>query len=345
MSYTVAAGDLRDDRASILSVWDGSLRRADAQWYRWIYEDNPFGPVRCWLLRDAPEGAVSGTATVFPRTLWGMGRPWRAGVTGDFAVTKAHRALGPALMLQKAIAHSCSQNEYDVVYGFPNRPSQAVQVRAGFTDLGPAIEYRKMLRSAGALGRRYGALARVAAPLLDAAMLVAERRLLRSPEPFLFSETTRFDERFDDFWQRMRPAVPLTGERTSAYLSWRCSDCPNGGYRTLVMQHADSGAMAGYVVWCVRDDEVVIADLLAEDSTRGLAALAARLVDRARELRVSSVRARYFGAPERLGALRRLGFRATDSGGHVVMCVSPAAPAPALLDRNNWYLLEGDADL
>jgi hypothetical protein len=344
MSYDVRTADLNANRADILRLWDGSLRDADAERYRWIYERNPQGAVACWVVNDAG-GATAGVAAVFPHTIHGSLRPWRAGITGDFVVDKAHRAMGPALMLQKALARSCVQDaEFDVVYGFANKAARAVQVRAGFKDLGPATDLRKVVRSAAALTRRYGTVGRMAAPAVDTAIALMERGSRRSTHVLRCSEVAAFDSRFDAFWARVAPSLPLTGERSSRYLNWRFRENPHIRYQTLVAERADTGALAGYLVWYVREGELIIADVLTDESSDALVVLAAHVLKCARDVRAESVRLRYFGAPDRFRALHRLGFRARDAGRHVVMCVSPRATSDLRLDRESWYLLEGDAD-
>ena len=345
--YAVHAADQSVHASDLVDVWTGSLRTSDGdRRYAWIYRDNPSGPASCWVLRDTAAGGVVGTAAVFPRCLLGMGRTWRAGIAGDFAVRPAHRALGPALMLQRAVIDACQNGNYDLVYGFPNHASWAAQVRAGFRDLGHATDLRKTLRSAPALARRYGTLAGSAGPLVDAVLRLRERWFARTSSQFRFHETTTFDERFDAFVARIGTKLPLTGERTSRYLNWRFGGAPDGPYRTLVMERASGGGIAGYLVWCLREREAVIVDLLAEDLEYGVPALATELLRQLRQVRADAVRARYFGAPRLVDVLRPLGFRARPSGRHVVIYVSPhTAFSDALMDRNNWYLLEGDSDL
>lgn len=344
MSYDLRTADLQANRADILRLCHDSLRDADAERYRWIYETNPQGAVGCWVVNDAG-GSATGVVAAFPHTIHGSIRPWRAGVAGDFVVDKAHRAMGPALMLQKALARSCVEDaKFDVIYGLANKAARPVQVRAGFTDLGPATDLRKVIRSARVLTRRYGPLGRVAAPVVDAAIALIERGSRQSTRALRCGDVAAFDSRFDEFWARVSPSLPLTGERSSRYLNWRFREHPHIRYHTLTAERADTGALAGYLVWYVREGELIVADVLT-DGSDALVVLASHLLKRARHAGVESVRLRYFGAPDRFRALHGLGFRASESGRHVVMCVSAAAAPDLRLDRDSWYLLEGDADL
>jgi hypothetical protein len=344
MPYDVRTADLNTNRADILRLWNGSLRDADAKRYQWIYERNPQGAVGCWLVNDAG-GAAAGVAAAFPQTIHGSRRLWRAGVAGDFVVDKAHRAIGPALMLQKALAKSCAHDaQFDVVYGFANQAARAVQVRAGFKDLGPATDLRKVIRTEAALVRRYGTAGRVAAPMVDAAIALMDRRSRPSTHELRCVDVAAFDTRFDDLWARVAPLLPFTGERSSRYLTWRFRENPHIRYQTLAAERTDIEALAGYLVWYVRANELIVADVIADPSSDALEVLVAQVLKHARHRGVQSVRLRYFGAPERLQPLHRLGFRESESGRYVVMSVSPAASSQVPLDRNSWYLLEADAD-
>jgi hypothetical protein len=343
MPYDVRSADLAADRADIVNLWSGNLRDADTARYRWIYEHHPQGAVGCWVVHDS--AGVAGVAAAFPLTIHGFGRQWRAGVSSDFVVGKAHRAIGPALMLQRTLAQSCGEKaQFDVVFGFANANARAVQMRAQFKDLGPATDLRKVVRSAAALTRRLGALGRVAAPAADAVMAAMERGSGASSDRWRCSDVAGFDARFDALWAAVSPAMPLTGERTSRYLNWRFRDHPHIRHRIVIAERQGGATLAGYLVWYAREDELIVADLLTDESSDAQVALIAHVLKQARELRLESVRLRYFGAPERFSALQQLGFRASESGRHVVMRVSPAAAPDLPLDRNSWYLLEGDAD-
>jgi hypothetical protein len=248
-------------------------------------------------------------------------------------------------MLQRTLAQSCGKRaQFDVVFGFANAAARAVQVRAQFKDVGPATDLRKVVRSAAAFRRRFGALGRIAAPAADTAIAVMECRASESSRQWQCSEVQEFDARFDALWAAVSPTVPLTGERTSRYLNWRFRDHPHIRHRIVIAQRRGAETLAGYLVWYAREDELIIADLLTGESSDAQVALAAWVLNDARSLGLESVRLRYFGAPERFSALQRLGFRASESGRHVVMRVSPAAASDLPLDRHSWYLLEADAD-
>lgn len=346
MPYVVHAADLKGSDGDIVRLWQGSLDAGTSDHYAWVHDGNPNGKVACWVVTEAERTEAVGTLSVFPRTLSGRAGEWHAGVTGDFAVSTRHRALGPALMLQRAAVDACRRGRFDFLYGFPSPNSLGVQLRAGFSTLGNAIELRRWIRSRVPLERRYGAAGAAAAVIVDAALKTTEYawRAVYG-RGVTFREVTAFDARFDDFWDRVRRRHAVTGERTAAYLNWRFARCPDRRYTALALERAPA-TIAGYAVWSIRGDTAMIADLVTENTARDAVPLVAEVLRRLRDKGVAAVQMRYFGSADLPRALRILGFRAHRSTRSVVMWAAPDAPrASTLRDPQQWYLLEGDADL
>ena len=347
MPYAIERADVKRQKEDILDVWSGVLRTGKPPRFTWIHEQNPFGPVPCWLVRETGKQIVVGSASLCPRTMVYRGRAYRGGIAIDYAVKKNHRVLGPAIMLQKAAIQSCAEQEVDLIYALPNDLSGPVILRAGYRLLGHQVTYRKPLRTRAALERRFGRWAALASWGIDAVLRVTSRETFaRRDRAFGFEELRTFDHRFDEFWKRMSATVPLTGERTSAFLNWRFASCLHKEFKTLALTDRDSGALAGYVTWYLNDDEIVISDLLVQDFDRSFDALLAEFLRRVRRVTASSVVFRYFGAKAVTGRLQRFGF--VERPSTTIFAVHTPAGSPAeqfVGDPDNWYLLDGDADL
>src|SRR5688500_13696162 len=102
--YTVREASLDDtaDTSALFGVWDAAYPAALAPRFDWLYRRNPAGPARVWLL-CTPTGEAVGGLSVFPRRFWAGGRHLSGAIVGDMIVLPAHRTLGPALMLQRAV--------------------------------------------------------------------------------------------------------------------------------------------------------------------------------------------------------------------------------------------------
>lgn len=343
MTYSVQPANLTTDKQAMLSVWGSSLTHSSAERFAWIYERNPFGPVSSWVVKDS-ESVLAGAASVFPRELQVGSTSVSAGIAGDLAVHKDHRVLGPAVMLQRATVRACESGSFDLVYGFPNPRAEAAERRAGYKVLGPVSRLRRQLRSKRSLARRTGSqVAAVAAPLLDLALRAACREDLIG-RGFTFRVENKFDSCVDRLWATVSSRLPITGVRTAKYLNWRFTSCPHKHYQVFSM-YDSSNELRGYAVYYVRDHEAVICDVLATDFGAELKALIAGLLRHQRKLGVDSVYCRYFGTSRLTSVLKRFGFTEKREG-NVVFCISQKSRlAMADLGQENWYLLDGDADL
>ena len=47
-----------------------------------------------------------------------------AGIAGDFAVDKKHRAYGPAIKIQRDIQNKIDDFKFEFIYGIPNKLSK-----------------------------------------------------------------------------------------------------------------------------------------------------------------------------------------------------------------------------
>lgn len=347
MPYAIERADAKRHKDDILDVWSGVLRTGKPPRFTWIHEKNPFGPIPCWLVRETGKDIVVGSASVCPRTIVHRGRAYRGGIAIDYAVKKNHRVLGPAVMLQKAAISSCADQSFDLIYALPNDLSGPVILRAGYKLLGKQITFRKPLRTRAALQRRFGRWAALASVGLDAALRLTSRETFTRRDPaFGFEELRTFDDRFDDFWNRMSATVPLTGERTSAFLNWRFASCSHKEFKTLALTHRDSAALAGYITWYLNEDEIVISDLLVQDFNRSFDALIAEFLRRVRRVPASAVVFRYFGGKAVTDRLQRFGFVERPSTTILAVHTPNGSSAEQFVGNpDNWYLLDGDADL
>jgi hypothetical protein len=116
--YTIIEANANENKDDILPILKRNLNIASMQRYDWNYKNCPYGNARCWLAKC--ENSYVGSAAIFPRKIIIKGEPMYAGIAGDFAVDKNHRAYGPALKLQKEILsqlkNSQSQTNYQKLF-------------------------------------------------------------------------------------------------------------------------------------------------------------------------------------------------------------------------------------
>ena len=90
-------------RADLERLWDANLTLEShpADKFGWLYAEAPVVPATVFVLRA--DGAAVGTAGVGVRRFQLGADVGEAGLLADLAVDKAHRSVGPALALVRAV--------------------------------------------------------------------------------------------------------------------------------------------------------------------------------------------------------------------------------------------------
>ena len=136
MKYVVNKADILKEKQRIIDFWNENNKNELDEKFSWFYESNPDGIADTWLLTKETSSEIVGMATLFPRFFNNQGKTYRAGIQGDFFISKKHRSFGPALTLIRSISESFKDLNYDFIYGFPNRAAEPILRRAGFKRLG-----------------------------------------------------------------------------------------------------------------------------------------------------------------------------------------------------------------
>lgn len=343
VSYSVTPLDPDSDRRQLVSLWQRNwLAPPPETRWDWLYR---MGSGRGFLLHEAAEGCV-GACGLMPRTMRisGVDRP--AGVAADLSVDQAHRSVGPALKLERALARAADESGLRLVYAFPNRRSEPIFERIGYRKLGPFERWSLPLRSERYVHSMLPApwLARAAAFVVDAGLRVRMRRRCGFlPADARFIEVTTYDERFDELWQRIAARHPVLGQRDAAYLNWRFGSDPEGGFRTLAAC-GPQGEINAYLTWRRHGDAVSIVDCLYDTPAQWRGTVAAFLQQMRRE-HAARISFWFLGPREPLEILRPFGFWLRDASRAAFVRVAPGpSPVPVSLDRNDWWLTVADAD-
>ena len=265
-NYYVKEVSSEEDLAQAISIWDRNLPLSAGHWmdkYNWFYESNPFRKGKLWLLKlEGTEKAV-GIGGVGFRRFSVNGKPLIGAVGVDFAVNKDHRALGPALKLQRAIME-CANKDADFLYGFPNKRSEVVLKHFGYHKIADFTRLVKVLRSNDFLQRfvKPGFLAKAVSIPVD---LFLHLRSMKRPSAFghelCFDDLKNQYSLFDDLWERIPRKSLLMGERSSRFLNWRYFKCPNIDYKTFGLK-ADDETLKGLIVYYLNEKQFQIVDLI-----------------------------------------------------------------------------------
>lgn len=349
MRYTVTKANLAGDAPAIVGFWKANFPEWPESKYSWFYQGNVCGPASCWTIRDNVDGGVVGSTGVFPRQFLIDGLPRAAGITGGFGVDGKHRVLGPAMMLQRSTVAACDEGLFEFLYGSPNKRSEPVQLRAGYSVVGRERRLVRVLRAEEYLSRHIdmplvsGLLGATANAALRVHAMYAFRRA-RS-QAYVLEVVSRFDERFDRLWQRSCHQFRIAGERSSRFLNWRFADCPFVDFRTVALVHRKSGDVTGYITYYLDNNVAHIADLWACDVTDIMERLLAAFLREQLSQGRKAVSVLYFGSQRVMDKLRAFGFTEREEGRKVVAYARPDSPLASVLSNpDNWHFTEADND-
>ena len=236
----------------------------------WFYERHPEGGPEILMLQAG--GVPVGVASAGARRMRQGTHAIVAGALTDFVVAPDHRGLFPALLLQRRL-REVGLVRFPVLFGMPNRQSEAVVRRLGYRHVGDHVRRARVLRSGSYLARY------VPRPLSDLLGAIADRarylsltvRAMSGPR-LRFAWIERPDERFDRLWEAAAGNGALIGVRDRAFLSWRFADNPLCSHRFFVAEvEGDENRLAAYAACRVDEGTLHVSDFLCDPAIAGAA--------------------------------------------------------------------------
>ena len=348
MGYSIQQADLKEDKQNIMDFWKKSFPAWPQHKYDWFYKDNISGHAKCWTVKNKENDAIVGFTAIFPRKFKFNGQPLMAGISGDFGVDRKHRVLGPALQLQKAVINVIESENFDFLYGTPNKKSEPVIRRVGFKIAGTMVRMVKVLKADTYLSRilKSNLLSTLATPFANLYLKLSSPENKIQLNRSITGETVQhFDQRFDQLWEKSEGNFKLIGQRDSEFLNWRFRDCPYRDYKIFTAVEAENNHLVGYIVYHTDGDTVHISDCLAEDNENFLDALIANFIKYTRKQKFHSISMRYLGSQQIKPSFEKFGFsERADKINVVAYSSSDSSIAELLLDAENWYFFEADND-
>lgn len=338
------------DRVALLKfqrdVYGPHALQLDEQRFIWLHQRNPHAAAGPDILICRKEGQIVGQQSALPFELKAGAFSLRAHWAIDLVVHPGWRlrGVGPALAAQFSARH-------DVALGLGVSDDGARMLQHfGWIDLGRLPSFVHVLDLERVV-RQYpphkllAPLARLAQPVLGTVQQVVEH-YARNHRANIYS-MERFDERVDDFWEKVSPFYPVIARRDYQALRWRFDAVPDRErYTRLYLLERDR--LRGYAVlrraaW--RNETVgSIVDYLAYPSWT--APLLAHCVT---YLRGSGGAAILLGTRNAgiHSTLRLLGFIPRNTGPRFLLRLNEPRSAlmPLLGAASNWYLTMADSDV
>jgi len=346
MAYEVIEADLDKNKKDIIKLLTENLSENNdfEKRFSWIYENNPYGSPKAWLLRQKEKDEFVGCASLFPRRVYINGKPTMAGIVGDTMVNKGHRTLGPALMLQRPIILLCQNSAFPIIYGFPNELSEPVNLRSGYKIIGKRVRLVRISRSKKTLQKFTNNFSSILlAPLADIFLKIMTSSFKRGKElkKMSYDILEYFDERFDLLWKKYNKPAGIVGEKTSKYLNWRYISHPNQNFKIFAFKN-ENNDLVGYIVYATEGDNITIEDILCLNNfdavinkfiieclqMKNISRFTIKLAENTAIYR-NFERNYFIKRPEKL---------------NLVSCFDEDSNLGFLKDPSNWHIVSGDSD-
>jgi hypothetical protein len=313
--YYVEMAELERDQEEILALWDRNKVNIHdpARLFSWAYKNNPAGRGRIWLLKQASSRTAVGTVGIILRRMK-IGESVRiVGRAAGLAVDKAHRSLGPALLLQKAMLNEVGKSDLSLVYTLAPPAASPLFQRLNYSNLGAMDCRRKIVGSSifvkNCLPGLPGFALKLVSRFLDLGIQAGSRETWSRPGKATMAHIHDFDSRFDDLWSRAALNYSFTTERTSTFLRWRFSANPEPWNYVCDALCTENGGLRGYAIYYIDDHRVAhVIDMFAEDQEDAIFALVVGLARRWRSLGVIYAYLSAIGAERFFNLLNRAGF-------------------------------------
>ncbi|GJM30501.1 MAG: hypothetical protein DHS20C17_31360 [Cyclobacteriaceae bacterium] len=268
----------------------------------------------------------------------------------DLYVDPEIREKGLGFFLTRALAKEIENKSDDFfVLIWMTKLNLLIQRRMGYTELDKKIAtYKKVLKSKKYLETflKPRLLASIAAPLVDGVLWLMEK--LGSPGSSRGPKLTpidRFDERFDDLFQRVSKSMGISSIKSSNVLNWRYIDRPYPRDKVYALEQDNQ--IKGFVVLCENPRDPCqgeIMELVADpDDHLTIKSLLHQSVNLFKDKGYHSIGC--FMSNEHFSRyLRKFGFLKRTN--EKVMLIGNCNPADLdiLTDLQNWHIMRAESD-
>lgn len=320
-----------------------------SRWWYWMYKHNPAGMSKIWVAEH--DSKIVGQYPLILVNLKVGDDVVKASQNIDLMTHPDYRYQGIFSKLAGKALSEAARIGINVTIGFPNDMAYPGHIKSGWFNIGTMqvmyniLNWRNVVKLK--IGNRF--LQLIAA---TGASLVFNRIFFRAQkrsavEGLSINELVSFDERFNEFWNRIRNQSHIMVERSEHYLNWRYST-PNVNY-SIIVAEKDS-KISGYLVLRGRTEKDVkvirIVDLVA-DSAEVMHCLVSRAVENCRQNKVDLINYSFIANRTYPQILKRNGFiPVTFNKGPLLCayCSSQSISKEFLSQPGNWFVQLGDSD-
>ncbi|HUA13995.1 MAG TPA: GNAT family N-acetyltransferase [Verrucomicrobiae bacterium] len=306
--------------------------------FEWLYSTGTAGEARSWIACDQVSGEVIGVAAAFPRRMRVFGEELPGWVLGDFCIDPRHRALGPALQLQKACLESLQSEAPAIYYDFPSPAMTAVYERLGISINQRLVRLVKPLRFDAKISRviRQPQIATAMTAVVNRGLLVFSNRRRAKAAVDLIPCNIPCGEEFTEFARSANAGLGICLLRSAEYLNWRFRGHPYRQHEIATLRRGD--LLAGYAVIHDEGLNLNVVDLFCQAAD--IRELIGGVIRIAEDRRKETVTVGVLDSQPYRKILRRLGFFRREKTPVVTFWTGRVLP-PA---DAGWFLTNGDRE-
>jgi len=350
VSYSTIAMCPEKHQDVVHKLWKENLSQYFENRLNWLDNENPYGQAKIFLAIFNDTEEIIGSGSSFPRKMFINGRDAIQGVAVDFNVKQDHRTVKPAVKIQRAVAEGVKEAEYDYIFVFPNQASKGVFIRVGYKVLGLSKNYAKVLRSENKLINfvKISFIAKIAGFFLDRVLWVMDARFsLTKPRNLKVEILKSCDERFDKLWESAKTNYDIIGERSSTFLDWRYSKFKGQQYLFFCLFDKTKKNLNGYITYSINSNIARIEDIFAESINDTMVFLLLEFSKQMRKQKVDSISFAYLGNDRFLTFIKKLNFVERPGVRPCMLLLNknyPQESRKTLLDKNKWFVFDGEMD-
>jgi len=338
MAIHIREANLIDDGMILTGLVQRYLNaEADGARFRWLYQENPFGPARAWIACEQ-QGEAIGMAAVFPRQMYRDGKIVSGCVLGDLCISPNYRSVGPALQLQRSCLACVRPPEFAVAYDFPSTTMLGIYKHLGISPIGESVRLAKILRADQKVERalRSRLLSRPASAAVNFALAAASRKPENRTDLSFRLETTLCGSEYSDLARRVGSSLGICTLRSAEYLNWRYWRHPHRKYEFLTARRAHD--LLTFCTFTMLDGNATVVELFGDMDVQVVTGLLRELARLLRARCVATLNVPLLRSDPRIRLLRKLGYWARE-----------AAPVmgfagESTLSSSQMFLMHGDGE-
>lgn len=234
-----------------------------------MYKENPAGNNKIWLAKH--DDKIVGQSAIVP-VMMKIGNEVVTGFQAIDAMTHPeYRRQGIYVALARNTQAEATKEGIYIGYTFPNKTSRLIEItKLGWFDVAPRQSWVKPINWKNVVKHQVKnrflskLLATCAFSVLNRAFVRA--RKTPAVEGLTISDASSFDDRINEFWNKISNQYQIILVRDKNYLNWRYVAVPDVTYSIYIADKA--GEICGYIVSRRRQEDDtelgVIFDILAQ---------------------------------------------------------------------------------